>query len=126
MEAFREREGKGRGDGTECSSCLTSNTVPSLKVHFTMSVSGEAPLTVSLDESLDQKVWKSGSLMRCQTEERGAGMTADSVMEVEVGIAVDILVRDDGCGGEWKMKIVFWWGSGVVFLKCNVSSKLHL
>ena len=29
--------------------------------------------------------------MRCQTEERGAEMTADSVMEVEVGIAVDIL-----------------------------------
>ena len=95
------RKGKGR-DGTECSSCLTSSTVPSLNVHLTMSVSGEAPLTVSLEESFDQKVWKSGSLMRCQTEEREAGMTADSVMEVEVGMAVDILLRDDACGGVLK------------------------
>ena len=33
----------------------------------------------------DQKVGKRGSLMRCQTDARGAGMTADSVMEGAVG-----------------------------------------
>lgn len=33
---------------TLCSSCLTSVTVPSLKLHFTISVSSLAPLTYSL------------------------------------------------------------------------------
>lgn len=51
-----------RGRRTECSSCLTSRTWPSLKVHLTTSVSGEAPLTVSLEASLDQKLAKFSSL----------------------------------------------------------------
>lgn len=38
----------------------------------------------------DQKRWKDCSLMRCQTWDNGAEMTADSLTEVEVGIAVMI------------------------------------
>ena len=41
---------------TECSSCFTSKTVPSLNVHLTTSVSGLAPLTKSLDLRFDQKL----------------------------------------------------------------------
>lgn len=71
---------------TECSSCLTSCTVPSLKVHFTTNASGDVPLTCSLFSSLAQNLSNSWSLMRCQTAERGAWMTVDSVTELEVGI----------------------------------------
>ena len=39
----------------------------------------------------DQKSAKFSSLMRCQTELKGAEMTADSVTEVEVGMR-DILI----------------------------------
>lgn len=76
---------------TECSSCLTSRTVPSLKVHFTMSVSGETPLTNSLLDSLVQNFEKSSSLTRCQTWEIGASMTVDSTTEADVGMLEDIL-----------------------------------
>ena len=72
---------------TECSSCLTSMTVPSLKVHLTTSVSSEAPLTYSEPLRADQNLEKSWILMRCQTWDRGALMTADSVTEVEVWMA---------------------------------------
>lgn len=83
---------------TECSSCLTSSTCPSLKVHLTMSVSGDAPLTYSDLFSADQNLEKSWSLMWCQTWDRGALMTAVSLMEVEVGIPLDILLfRVDCC-----------------------------
>ena len=96
----------------ECSSCLTSITVPSLNCHLTMSVSSEVPLEYSALSRADQNLLKSWSLMKCQTWERGAGqshvshcvlrqcnhvcdntplMTADSVTEVEVGIAPDML-----------------------------------
>ena len=71
---------------TECSSSLTSSTVPSLNSHFTTSVSSETPFAVLALASLVQKLGKSGSLMRCQTLASGAGMRADSVTEVEVGI----------------------------------------
>ena len=71
---------------TECSSCFTSNTVPSWKVHFTTSVSGLVPFVCVSDlDSLDQKVEKSWSLIRCQTCERGAAITVDSVREEDVG-----------------------------------------
>jgi hypothetical protein len=80
---------------TECSSCLTSNSAPSLNVHFTTSVSGLAPLTVSLFSSLDQNLLKSWSLIRCQTLLKGASITADSLTEVEVGMADMVAV---GCG----------------------------
>jgi hypothetical protein len=75
---------------TECSSCLTSMTEPSLKVHLTMSVSSEAALTYSEALRADQNLEKSWILIRCQTCERGARMMADSLTEVEVGMA-DIL-----------------------------------
>ena len=39
----------------ECSSCLTSSSVPSVKVQLTMSVSSEAPLTKDDLEMADQK-----------------------------------------------------------------------
>jgi hypothetical protein len=61
-----------------------------LKTHFTISVSGDAPLTVELEVRAVQKMLKDSSLMRCQTELKGAEMTADSVTEVEVGIREDI------------------------------------
>ena len=77
---------------TECSSCLTSNTVPSLKLHLTISVSSDTPFTHSLLSSLLQKEAKFCSLMRCQTALMGASITADSVTEVEVGIR-DIVIR---------------------------------
>ena len=95
---------------TECSSCLTSNTVPSLNVHLMTSVSGLAPLTSSALERADQKVGKEGSLMRCQTWEREAEITADSDTEVEVGIAVDDMLEfcccvcDLVCGG-WLLAV---------------------
>jgi hypothetical protein len=76
---------------TECSSCLTSNTVPSLKLHLTISVSSDTPFTHSLFSSLLQKEAKFCSLMRCQTALMGASITADSVTEVEVGIR-DIVI----------------------------------
>lgn len=79
------------GRQTECSSCLTSKTVPSLKVHLTISVSGEAPLTNSLCFKADQKLEKFSSLIKCQTALNLASMTADSVREVEVGIREAIL-----------------------------------
>lgn len=78
---------------TECSSCFTSHTLPSLKVHLTTSVSGLAPLTSSADLSAVQKWANEGSLMRCQTWLRCAGMREDSVTNVEVGMAVDILIE---------------------------------
>ena len=78
---------------TECSSSLTSSTVPSSKVHFTISVSGEAPMTCSLLDNLVQKLWKSCSLIRCQTCESWAWMTADSVTEVEVGMLEDMMLQ---------------------------------
>ncbi len=55
-----------------------------------MSVSGEAPFTYSLFDSLDQNWWKSCSLIKCQTSVREAGITEVSVMDVEVGIRVVI------------------------------------
>ena len=79
---------------TECSSCLTSRTVPSLKVHLTMSVSGLALLTTSLFSSLLQKEENSCSLMRCQTALKGASMTADSLTEVDVGMRVLDMIAD--------------------------------
>jgi hypothetical protein len=72
---------------TECSSCLTSITEPSLKVHLTTSVSSLAFLTYSEALRADQNLEKSWILIRCQTWERGARMTADSLTEVEVGMA---------------------------------------
>lgn len=71
---------------TECSSCFTSITVPSWNVHFTTSVSGDAPCTTSLFDSAVHQSLKEASLTRCQTVEKGALMTADSRTEVEVGI----------------------------------------
>lgn len=71
---------------TECSSCFTSKTVPSLKVHLIISVSGEVPLTSSALESAVQKCGKEGSLIKCQTAASGAEMRADSETEVDVGI----------------------------------------
>lgn len=50
---------------TECSSCFTSSTVPSLNAHCTMSVSSEAPFTHSLFSNLLQNLAKSCSLIRC-------------------------------------------------------------
>ena len=47
-------------------------------------------MTVELEVRAVQKVLKDSSLMRCQTELKGAEMTADSVTEVEVGIREDI------------------------------------
>jgi hypothetical protein len=77
---------------TEYSSCFTSKTVPSLKVHLTISVSGSTPLlTASLFDKADQKWLKFWSLIRCQTWLNLASMTADSVTEVEVGIREVIL-----------------------------------
>ena len=78
---------------TECSSCLTSSSAPSLKVHLTMSVSSEVPLTNSLLSSLDQNLLKSWSLIRCQTSLKDASMTADSLTDVDVGMLPDILTR---------------------------------
>jgi hypothetical protein len=77
---------------TECSSCLTSSSVPSLKVHLTISVSSEVPLTNSLLSSLDQNLLKSWSLIRCQTSLKDASMTADSLTEVDVGMLPDMLI----------------------------------
>jgi hypothetical protein len=76
---------------TECSSCLTSTTVPSLKAHLTTSASSEVPLTNSLLSSADQNLLKSWSLIRCQTSLKGASMTADSLTEVEVGMRPDMV-----------------------------------
>jgi hypothetical protein len=84
---------------TECSSCLTSSSVPSLKVHLTISVSSEVPLTNSLLSSLDQNLLKSWSLIRCQTSLKDASMTADSLTEVDVGMLPDMLVRVVQLGG---------------------------
>lgn len=77
---------------TECSSCLTSKTVPSLNFHFTISASSDVPLTHSLESSLVQNFAKSGSLMRCQTSVSGASMTADSVTALDVGIWADMVM----------------------------------
>lgn len=74
---------------------MTSNSVPSLNNHLMISVSGEAPLTVSLCFKAVQKLLKLSSLIRCQTELKGAEMTADSVTEVEVGMREDILLLVD-------------------------------
>jgi len=74
---------------TECSSCLTSRTVPSLNVHFTISVSAEAPLRVSLLLRADQKSLKFSSLIMCHTLVKLDSMTADSVTKVEVGIGFE-------------------------------------
>jgi len=71
---------------------LTSIVVPSLNDHLTISVSSETPLDISDLSNADHQEEKSWSLMRCQTWDRGALMTADSVTEVEVGIAEDIAV----------------------------------
>lgn len=76
---------------TECSSCLTSRTVPSLNVHLTTSVSGDAPLTHSLLSSMLQNLPKSWSLIKCQTFESGASITADSTTLAAVGIWEAIL-----------------------------------
>lgn len=89
------------------SSSLTSQTPPSINVHFTISVSGLAPFTSSQALSLLQKVWKLGSLIRCQTWERGEAMTADSETVVEVGGGVGIVCVGGVVGG-----VVggLWWG----------------
>jgi hypothetical protein len=76
---------------TECSSCLTSTAVPSLKAHLTTSASSEVPLTNSLFSSADQNLLKSWSLIRCQTSLKGASMTADSLTKVEVGMRPDMV-----------------------------------
>jgi hypothetical protein len=70
---------------TECSSCLTSRTVPSLKVHFATSASGDE-LASSLLVRLVQKLAKSPSLMRCHTAARGASMTVLSRTPAAVGM----------------------------------------
>lgn len=51
-----------------------------------MSVSALAPLTGSAFDSFDHQLGKSGSLIRCQTLESGASMTALSDTDVEVGM----------------------------------------
>jgi hypothetical protein len=88
---------------TECSSCLTSTTAPSLKVHLTTSASSEVPLTQSLFSRAVQNLLKSWSLIRCQTSLKGASMTADSLTDVEVGMRPDMMswMCDwrCGCGG---------------------------
>ena len=63
----RRESGLERRGRTECSSCFTSSTVPSLKLHLTISVSGLVPLTSSALSSLLQKLAKEGSLIRCHT-----------------------------------------------------------
>lgn len=73
---------------TLCSSCLTSKTVPSLKVQRATSASLLTPLTRSDDLRAVQKLANSWSLMWCQTLASGARMTLLSRTEVEVGIAV--------------------------------------
>jgi hypothetical protein len=94
---------------------LTSNSVPSLNVHFTISVSGEAPWTGSLLDRALQKEGKLWSFMRCQTWLKGAEMTADSVTEVEVGMRdaileevcfVDLCFEVKVCGLEWMEVVV--------------------
>ncbi len=54
-------------------------------------MSGEAPWTGSALDKAVQKEGKLSSFMWCQTELKGAEMTADSVTEVEVGIRDAIL-----------------------------------
>jgi hypothetical protein len=73
---------------------LTWSSVLSLNVHLTTSVSGDVPLTSSLEASCVQNLLKEASLMRCQTSLGWASMTADSLTEVEVGIAEDIMAVD--------------------------------
>jgi hypothetical protein len=63
-----------------------------LNVHFTISVSGEAPSTGSLLLKAVQNELKLSILIRCQTELNGASMTADSVTEVEVGMRDAIVI----------------------------------
>lgn len=92
---------------TECSSCFTSRTAPSLNVHLTMSVSSDVPLTHSLFSSLDQKSLKFWSLIRCHTSLNGASMTADSLTEVEVGMLADMMGGDGMCS---------WVGSNYLFV----------
>jgi len=75
----------------ECSSILISKTVESLKCHFTTSVSWLVPFTCVALATFVHHLLKSCSLIKCQTEESGALMTADSVTEVEVGMREDIL-----------------------------------
>ena len=83
---------------TLCSSCLISCTVPSLKVHLTMSVSGLVPLASSELLSVDRKRSKLPSLIRCQTWERCAGISADSCTEVLVGMdMVAVGLIDESC-----------------------------
>src|SRR5690349_7141922 len=106
------------GRPTLCSSCLTSRTVPSWKVHLTTSVSSWES-TASLPFRAVQNFWKSrtilsaGSqeggvlglgglrLMKCQTWLRGALMTELSTTEVEVGIAVDMVAVGESGVGSW-------------------------
>lgn len=90
---------------TECSSCLTSRTVPSLNDHLTISVSSEAPLAHSLLSRFDQNLLKSWSLIRCQTSLKGASMTADSLTDVEVGMRPDMM--DWWIGGAIVCVVVF-------------------
>ena len=89
---------------TECSSCFTSSTVPSLKVHFTTSVSGETPFINSLLLSADQNSLKFSSLIKCQTEPKGAAITADSVTDVEVGIREAMLIN------VWILEVLMGFG----------------
>ena len=58
---------------------------------MTTSVSGDVPLTCSLFSNLVQNFEKSCSLIKCQTDDRGASMTAASDTEAEVGMRVDMI-----------------------------------
>lgn len=82
--------------------------MPSVNFHLTTSASGEVePSTVELLSSFDHLSFqistcpsvslldiyhfeKSCNLIKCQTLEKSAGMTADSEIDVEVGIEEDI------------------------------------
>ena len=66
--------------------------MPSLKVHFATSASGEVEFsTASLLERLVKNSAKLGSLIKCQTAASGASMTALSRTPEEVGM-LDMVV----------------------------------
>lgn len=71
---------------TLCSSCLTSTAVPSLKVHLYTSVSELVFETFSDLSRARQNLWKSPSLMKCQTLVSGARRTALTLTSLVVGV----------------------------------------
>jgi hypothetical protein len=84
---------------TECSSCFTLYSVPSLKTQLATSTSGEAAsllVTRPLEVKFFQKVEKLPSLIKCQTLDNGCSMTADSETWLPVGIVFEDMIRSFG------------------------------